>query len=291
MPLNAREIRRRIKGFASTRQITKALEMVAAAKVRRAMGRATAARPYTQGIRNVFAAVTAHLPAGEVRSKLLARREVKKVAVIVVTSDRGLAGAFNSNLLKAAVARLREWRAKGVEPKLVVVGTKGVNFFRHSNFEVISRHTQLPQIPTFAEAVALGDEATRLYVDEEVDKVEVVTTRFYSMVRYTPEVVELLPASLPESTAEARQSDYLFEPSAEVMVEELIPKYLQTVMYQSLIESATSFFASQMTAMGAASKNAGELIKHMTLVLNKARQGAITQEILEVVGGAEALKA
>lgn len=290
MPLNAKEIRRRIKGVASTRQITKAMEMVAAAKVRRALGRATAARPYAQGIKDLFATVTSYLPAGELNSKLLVRRDVRKVAIIVVTSDKGLAGAFNSNILRAAVARARDWVAKGVEPQLLIVGTKGVAFFRHSNYEVLSRYTNMPAIPTFTEASVISEEVTRLYAEGGVDKVELVYTQFHSMLRYTPEVVDLLPASLPETAGAAPQRDYLFEPSAEAMVEELIPKYLETVVYQSLLESASSFFASQMTAMSNASKNAGDMIQHLTLVLNKARQGAITQEILEVVGGAEALK-
>lgn len=291
MPLNAKEIRRRIKGVASTRQITKAMEMVAAAKVRRALGRATSARPYSRGIKDLFATVTSYLPAGELNSKLLVRRDVRKVAIIVVTSDKGLAGAFNSNVLRAAVGRARDWKVKGVEPQLIIVGTKGVTFFRHSNYEVLSRYTNLPAIPTFTEASVISEEVTRLYAEGGVDKVELVYTQFHSMLRYTPEVVDLLPASLPEAASAGAQRDYLFEPSAEAMVEELIPKYLETVVYQSLLESASSFFASQMTAMSNASKNAGDMIQHLTLVLNKARQGAITQEILEVVGGAEALKA
>lgn len=291
MPLNAKEIRRRIKGVASTRQITKAMEMVAAAKVRRALGRATAARPYSRGIKDLFATVTSYLPAGELNSKLLVRRDVRKVAIIVVTSDKGLAGAFNSNVLRAAVGRCRDWKVKGVEPQLIIVGTKGVTFFRHSSYEVLSRYTNLPAIPTFTEASVISEEVTKLYAEGGVDKVELVYTQFHSMLRYTPEVVDLLPASLPEAAATQGQRDYLFEPSAEAMVEELIPKYLETVVYQSLLESASSFFASQMTAMSNASKNAGDMIQHLTLVLNKARQGAITQEILEVVGGAEALKA
>lgn len=291
MPLNAKEIRRRIRGVASTRQITKAMEMVAAAKVRRAQARVTAARPYAEGVADVFAAVTGRLPVGEVRSKLLARREIRRVAVIVVTSDKGLAGAFNSNIIRMAVNRLREWRDKGVEPELVIVGTKGVNFFRHGNYAIRSRYTNLPQIPTFAEALQIGQEVTRLFEDGAVDKVELVYTKFHSMLRYTQEAVDLLPASLPEAQASEGHADYLFEPSAEAMVEELIPKYLQTVVFQALLESTASFYASQMAAMSAATKNAGEMIRHYTLALNKARQGAITQEILEVVGGAEALKA
>ncbi|MBO9541723.1 ATP synthase F1 subunit gamma [bacterium] len=292
MPLNAKEIRRRIKGFASTRQITKAMEMVAAAKVRRAQARVTAARPYAEGIKGMFAAVTAQVPAGDIEAKLLERREIKNVAVVVVTSDKGLSGAYNSNVLRAAVNRLREWREKGIEPKLIIIGTKGVGFFKHSNFEVLSRYTNLPQIPTFTEATVICEEIAKLYTDEAVDKVELVYTQFHSMLRYTPEVLDLLPATLPETGAvKSQQTDYIFEPSAGAMIEELIPKYLETVVFQSLLESTTSQLASQMAAMSSATKNAGEMIDQLTIVLNKARQGAITQEILEVVGGAEALNA
>lgn len=293
MPLNAKEIRRRIKGVASTQKITKAMEMVAAAKVRRAQQRVTAARPYAQGVRDVFAAVTGNLAGGEVRSPLLVRREVKHVALVVLTSDKGLAGAYNSNVLRAAVTRLREWTAQGATVRLILVGSKGVQFFRHSSYEVLSQYTNLPQVPTFTEATVIGEEVTRLYAEARVDKVELIYTHFHSMLRYTPERVDLLPATLPERKAETAGpvANYLFEPSAEAMVLELIPKYLETVVYQGLLESVASELASRMTAMGAASKNAGQMIQHLTLVLNKARQGAITQEILEVVGGAEALKA
>lgn len=291
MPLNTKDIRRRIKGVKSTQQITKAMEMVAAAKVRRAQARVTAARPFAQKIREMFGAVTAQLPPGEVESPLLVRREVKKVALIVVTSDKGLAGAYNANVIRAAVGRIRNWKSQGVETQLILVGTKGVNFFRYSNFPVISRYTNLPAIPTFTEATVLVEEATKLYCDGAVDKVEILFTRFHSMLRYTPELTDLLPATLPETTEAERQAEYIFEPTADVMIESIIPKYLETVIYQGLLEASASELASRMTAMGAASKNAGQMIQHLTLVLNKARQAAITQEILEVVGGAEALKA
>ncbi|MNK57111.1 ATP synthase gamma chain [compost metagenome] len=292
MALNTKEIRQRIKGFKSTQQITKAMELVAAAKVRRVQTRALAARPYAEKIREMFAAVTSQLPVGEVQSQLLTQREVRNVLLIVVTSDKGLAGAYNTNVLRQAVNRAREWREKGIEPQLIVVGTKGVNFFRHSNFKVVKTFQHLPQVPTFTEATLIVEEFTKLYIEGQVDRVEFIHTKFHSMLRYTPEVVTLLPAERTEQAATTGfNAEYVFEPTASEMIDDLIPTYLQTVVYQGMLESSTSFFASQMTAMGAATKNAGELIQHMTLVLNKARQAAITQEISEVVGGAAALKA
>ncbi len=291
MALNTKEIRQRIKGFKSTQQITKAMEMVAAAKVRRVQTRALAARPYAAKISEMFAAVTNQLPPGENLSKLLTPREVKNVLLIVITSDKGLAGAYNANVLRHAAGRIREWTEKGIEPQLLIVGTKGVNFFRHSKVKVAQSYQHLPQIPTFTEATIIVEEFTKLYSEGQVDRVEFVHTKFHSMIRFTPEVVTLLPAERKETANSGFKAEYLFEPSAAEMIEDLIPTYLQTVVYQGMLESSTSFFASQMTAMGAASKNAGELIQHMTLVLNKARQAAITQEISEVVGGAAALKA
>ena len=291
MPLNAKEIRRRIKGVKSTQQITKAMEMVAAAKVRRAHGRVTAARPYAQAIQDVFAAVTASLPKGEIESALLERRAVRKVAIVVVTSDKGLAGAYNANILRAAVGRIREWQQKDAEVSLVLVGNKAVTFFRHWTLPVLSRYTSLPAIPTFTESKMIVEEVTQLYRERQVDHVDFMFTRFHTMLRYTPETDPILPARLPEGRGEGFHAETIFEPSAQEMIEQLIPRYLETVIFQGLLESTASELASRMAAMGAASKNAGEMIGHLTLVLNKARQGAITQEILEVVGGAEALKA
>jgi F-type H+-transporting ATPase subunit gamma len=161
--LNTKEIRQRIRGFKSTQQITKAMELVAAAKVRRVQQRAVAARPYAEKIREMFAAVTNQLPVGEVQTQLLTQREVKNVLLIVITSDKGLAGAYNSNVLRHAVGRVREWKEKGVEPQLLVVGTKGVNFFRHSNVKVVHTFQHLPPVPTFTEATLIVEEFTKLY--------------------------------------------------------------------------------------------------------------------------------
>ena len=299
MPLNTKDIRRRIKSVESTKKITKAMEMVAAAKVRRAQLRVMSNRPYAHKLAEVFAHVTANLPPGEVRHPLLDRREIKKALLVVVTSDKGLCGGYNSNIIRFAVERMRTLKSQGIQVAIVVVGTKGVNFFRHANFEVVARIQGLSAIPTFVEAEALVNESIGHYEKAAVDKVELIYTRFGGMTRFIPTRVDVLPASLaemqgegiadPTALAEAggftnaahpeavahTGAPYLYEPDAEAMVSKLIPAYLSNEVYQ---------------AMGAASKSAGEMISHLTLVYNKARQAGITQELLEVVGGAEALK-
>lgn len=313
MPLNTRDIRRRIKSVESTKKITKAMEMVAAAKVRRAQARVLANRPYAEKLGEVFAHVTANLPPGEVKHPLLAGREVKKVLVVLVTSDKGLCGGYNANVIRFAVERMREHKAEGRQVAFVVVGTKGVNFFRHASFEVMARIQGLSAIPTFLEAETLVTESISHFEKGDVDKVELIYTRFGGMTRFIPTRVDLLPASLEALQGEgivtttvdaglsthrshedqknrAGSTPYIYEPDAEAMVGRLIPAYLSNEVYQALLEAAASELASRMTAMGAASKSAGEMISHLTLVYNKARQAGITQELLEVVGGAEALK-
>lgn len=288
---NKREIRTRIKSVKNTQQITKAMQMVAAAKVRRAQDRVTAAKPFAQAIADVFKQVGGQLPKSEFRSPLLETRPVKRIALVVVTSDRGLCGGYNANVIRLAVARQRHWKEQGVEPSLIIVGSKGAAFFRHSNFPVISRYTQLPQIPTFAEAQAIVADATKAFGDGTVDMVELIYTNFRSMIALVPVTTTLLPAVMP--TGEAgdanARAQYMFEPDAATVMDTLIPKYLETVVYQALLEAAASELAAKMTAMSAASKNAKELAAALTLVYNKARQASITQEILEVVGGANAL--
>lgn len=292
MGANTREIRTRIKSVKNTQQITRAMQMVAAAKVRRAQERVTAAKPYSKAIAEVFRQVGGQLPKSEFRSPLLETRPVKKVALVIITSDRGLCGGYNANVIRAAVQRQRHWKEQGVEPSLIVIGQKGVNFFRHSNFNVVARYTQLPQFPTFAEAQAIVADATRLFGNGSVDMVEFIYTNFRSMITLVPTTLTLLPASIPSADADApvtARAQYMFEPDAATVMERIIPKYLETVVYQALLESAASELAAKMTAMSAASKNAKELAAALTLVYNKARQAAITQEILEVVGGANAL--
>ncbi|MEB3299445.1 MAG: ATP synthase F1 subunit gamma [Candidatus Sericytochromatia bacterium] len=291
MPLNTKEIRRRIKSVQSTQKITKAMEMVAAAKVRRAQDRVLASRPYAERMGAMYGAVVRGLPLGEVRHPLLESRPVRSVLLILLTSDKGLCGGYNANVIRFLVHRVRDLKAKGIESKILVVGTKGVNFFKHASFSVVGRLQNLPQVPTFTEASVLIEEAQKLFEAGEVDAVELVHTKFHSMVRYEPVALSLLPAAPEDAPASTGVSaSMVFEPDAEGMLSEVLPAYLKTMAYQSLLDAAASELANRMMAMGAASKNAGEMISHLTLVYNKARQAGITQEILEVVGGAEALK-
>ncbi|MBM3259359.1 MAG: ATP synthase F1 subunit gamma [Candidatus Sericytochromatia bacterium] len=292
MPLNTKEIRRRIRSVQSTQKITKAMEMVAAAKVRRAQDRVTASRPYADRIQAMYGEVSRGLSGGEARHPLLATRPVKSVLLVLLTSDKGLCGGYNANVIRFLVHRIRDYKAKGVQAKVLVVGTKGVNFFKHASFEVVGRIQNLPQVPTFTEASVLVEEGQRLFETGEVDAVELVYTRFQSMVRYEPVALPLLPAAPAKDSGSARNVGpvMLFEPDAETMLSEILPAYLKTMVYQALLDASASELANRMMAMGAASKNAGEMISHLTLVYNKARQAGITQEILEVVGGAEALK-
>ncbi|MEB3330255.1 MAG: ATP synthase F1 subunit gamma [Candidatus Sericytochromatia bacterium] len=296
---NAREIRARIKSVKNTEKITRAMQMVAAAKVRRARERVEAAQPYAQAIEGVFKQVAAQVPPSEYRSPLLEPRKVKRVALVVVTSDRGLCGGYNANVLRMAVNRHRYWLDEHDEVKLVVIGTKGVQFFRHSSFDVAARFQHLSQIPTFAEAAEIVRTVREMYEAGEVDLVELIYTNFRSMVSLVPTDTVLLPASVPgrddphalepAALAAGPQAQYVFEPSPEAVMDAIIPKYLETLVYQAMLESAASELAAKMTAMSAASKNAKELAAELSLVYNKARQASITQEILEVVGGAAAL--
>ena len=297
---NAREIRARIKSVKNTEKISRAMQMVAAAEVRRARERVEAAQPYARALTEVFRQVAAQVPPSEYRSPLVEPRLVKKVALVVVTSDRGLCGGYNANVLRMAVNRHRYWLDEHDEVKLVVIGTKGVQFFRHSNFDVAARFQHLSQIPTYAEAAEIVKTVKGLYESGEADLVELIFTNFRSMVSLVPTDTVLLPAQVPGRDRDPNELDlpvspegpraqYIFEPSPEAVMDAIIPKYLETVVYQALLESAASELAAKMTAMSAASKNAKELAAELSLIYNKARQASITQEILEVVGGAAAL--
>jgi len=293
MPSNRREIRTRIRSVKNTQQITRAMQMVAAAKVRRARERVVASKPFADAVTEVFAQVVAQIPPGEYRSPFLVSRPVKKVALVIITSDRGLCGGYNSNVIRFAMSRHRHWTESGVAPQLVLVGTKAVQFFRPGLYAVAAKYQNFSAIPDFSEAAEIVKESCSLYASGEVDHVEFIYTNFKSMVSLVPVSLTLLPvvsvAVGDVASPSTVRSQYAFEPSAEAVMDAIIPKYLESVVYQALLEAAASELAARMTAMSAASKNAKELATALTLVYNKARQAAITQEILEVVGGAAAL--
>lgn len=281
---SARDIRRRIKSVKNIQQITKAMKMVAAARLRRAQERASASRPYTEKIQEVLASVTASVRDAE--HPLLAVREVNKIGYLVIGADKGLAGAYTSNLMKEAVAQVRG--KDNVE--LITVGRKPRDYFRRRNYNVIGEHSGFSEKPEYHHAVTLAADVANRFAVGELDEVHLVYTRFISPINQKPTTLKLLPVANSEISDEEAQGEYIFEPSAAEVLNQLLPKYLETVIYGALLQAAASELGSRMTAMGSATDNAQELIAKLVLNYNKVRQATITRELSEIVGGAEALK-
>ncbi|HEY9869108.1 MAG TPA: ATP synthase F1 subunit gamma [Candidatus Obscuribacterales bacterium] len=290
---NLKAIRRRIKSVQATQKITRAMRLVAAAKVRRAQMRVLAARPFTQRVVKLLREVVREsAPIDLQELPLLHTRPVKKVGIIVLASDRGLCGSYNTNVFRAALERMQELQKQGKEVALILVGLKAVAFFRQVKVEKLKTYTLLPAIPTVEEAKLIADQAAEMYVNGTVDAVELIGTDFISMLRSQVVNTKFLPVELPAAEEHvALQPIRLFEPSlVEVLERELLPKYIENVVFQALLEASASELAARMNAMTNASNNARDLILSLTMVYNKARQASITQELLEIVGGAEALK-
>jgi F-type H+-transporting ATPase subunit gamma len=295
---SVQDLRRRIRSVTNTRKITKAMELVASARLRKAQARIVAMRPFADRMRELMAG-TARASTSVRGLPLLERRdEVRAVAVAPLTSDRGLAGAFNSQVVRRALALERELRAEGVAVRWVAVGRKGVGTLRFRRFRLDGEYTGFTDQPTYTDAQAIAHRLAELYTSGDVDRVVVVYNAFQSALVQRVTVRELLPLSEDlletdeeERADEARHGDFIFEPEPEQILERLLPVYVETEIYRALLESAASELGARMTAMRNASKNAGELIDSLTLAMNRARQAEITQEILEVVAGADALTA
>jgi F-type H+-transporting ATPase subunit gamma len=294
---NLKAIRTRIKSVQSTKKITSAMKMVAAAKVRRAQQRTLAARPFTTRVIRMLRELVGEVQAIDLAEMpLLRRRTVKKVSLLVITSDRGLCGSYNSSIIRFALERMRQLQSEGKEVSFSIVGLKGVTFFRSLKVPTHKTYTLLPAIPTVEEAKLIAKNAEELFLNGTVDSVELISTRFINMIKSEIVNFNFLPVELPPA-AEKKQGEapsplMLFDPTiTDVLQNELIPKYVENVIFQALLEASASELAARMNAMSNASTNAQELINSLTLVYNKARQASITQELLEVVGGAEALKA
>ncbi len=290
---NLKAIRQRIKSVQSTQKITRAMKLVAAAKVRRAQMRVLAARPFTQAVVRMLREVVGEVSPIDVQElHLLTRRDVKKVAIVVLSSDRGLCGSYNTTVFREVIARISKLQSEGKEVSLILVGLKAVSFFKSIKIEKLKTFTLLPAIPTVEEAKLIANFASELYTEKKVDSIEIIGTDFISMLRSEVVTTKYLPIDLPPAENKTvLQPIRLFEPSIiDVMERELLPKYIQNVVYQGLLEASAAELASRMNAMTNASNNARDLSAGLTLVYNKARQAAITQELLEIVGGAEALK-
>ncbi len=291
------DIRRRINSVKNTRKITKALELVAGARLRRAQLRIEEMRPYADRMQELMVG-TARAASSFRNLALLQRRDVQRVAIVVITGDRGLAGPFNGQVLRQAFELERSERAEGHDIAWLVTGRKGASTLRFRRYELTQSWTGFADKPTYRDAQAVAHELAELYTNAEVDRVVLVYNRFVSALVQRVTTVDLLP--IPEGVLAAAEhveeeekgpvrGDFIYEPEPEEILERLLPVYLETEIYRAFLESAASFLASQMTAMRNASKNAGELIDRYTLQMNRARQAQITQEILEIVAGADAL--
>jgi F-type H+-transporting ATPase subunit gamma len=293
---SVQDIRRRIRSVGNTRKITRAMELVAAAKLRRAQTRIEAMRPFAERMQELMVGV-ARASTSMRGLPLLQRRDVRKAAILPLTGDRGLAGAFNAQILREAFAVEQRQRAEGVEPRWLVAGKKGASTLRFRRYEVEQAWTGFSDSPHYADAQAIAHRISELYAEQEVDQVVVIYNHFESALTQRVVTQEVLP--IPESLLEAGEDehmqallgDFIYEPEPEQILERLLPVYVETELYRALLESAASEQGARMTAMRNASKNAAELIDSLTLQMNRARQAEITQEILEVVAGADALTA
>lgn len=281
---SARDIRRRIKSVKNIQQITKAMKMVAAARLRRAQERAIASRPYTEKIREVLASVAPN--AREATHPLLTVRPVSHIGHLVLSADKGLAGAYSSNLVKEVLPNVR-----GKDNvRLVTVGRKARDYFKRRGYPIDREFFGFSEKPSYQDAVEIAQYLAGQFADGVYDEIYLTYTHFYSPINQKPTTVKLLPVAGIGSGEQTVETEYIFEPSAGEVLGLLLPRYLETVIYGALLQSAASELGARMTAMGSATDNAQELISKLTLHYNKVRQATITREISEIVGGAEALK-
>jgi F-type H+-transporting ATPase subunit gamma len=279
-----RDLRRRIKSVKSTQQITKAMKAVSAAKMRRAQEQVLAARPYSRRIREVLGRVAG--ASGGVKHPLLAVREPKQVAYILITADRGLCGGFNGNLIRKTNQEMRGLTA-GLS--IVTVGRKGRDFFRRRRYQIDQQYVGLGENIKYNTARDIAGFVIDKYTGAEYDEVYLVYSQFVNVLVQRPTVEKLLPVE-PPAGEDAGAVNYIFEPSPEAVMAELLPKYVENAIFHALLESKAGEHSARMTAMDSATKNAAEMIDRLTLSLNRARQAAITKEISEIVGGAAALE-
>ena len=283
-----KEIRTKIKSIENTQKITKAMEMVAASKMRRAQERMRAARPYAEKMRNVIAHVAQ--ASLEYKHSYTEEREAKRGGFIIISSDRGLCGGLNINLFRAAVNELSVWQDKRVEVDLTTIGSKALAFFRRFSPTIVSEATQLGDAPQFAELIGAIKVMLDAYSEGRIDRLFIVHNSFVSTMSQEPQVEQLLPirALAPEEALKSHW-DYLYEPDAHAVVDALMTRYIESLVYQGVVENIACEMAARMVAMKSATDNAGNLIDELQLVYNKARQAAITQEIAEIVSGAAAV--
>jgi len=285
----AKEIRTKIASVKNTQKITKAMEMVATSKMRKTQERMVAGRPYSETIRKVIS----HIAKGSIGYKhpFLTERDIKKVGYFVVSTDRGLCGGLNINLFKATLNEFKTWKDKNVSVELGLVGSKGVSFYQNLGLTVRSQVTGLGDNPEMERIVGAVNEMINAYRNGEVDAVYIAYNRFENTMSQKPVIAQLLPLpKLEDDELETKSSwDYLYEPSPQVLLDSLLVRYVETQVYQAVVDNLASEQAARMVAMKAATDNAGTLIDELQLVYNKARQASITNELNEIVAGAAAI--
>lgn len=308
---NLKDIKSRIASVENTKKITRAMKMVAAAKVKKAENSVKAGRPFSDELIKTFKKLLISIgdysgngitikSAIENYPELLKKRDVKTVGMLVVTSNKGLAGAYNANIVRNTLKQIKEYKEQGITSKLFIVGQKGISSLKRKagdlGTEIVQTYTHVASEISAVGAEDIAQDLADNFVSGQIDKIEIFTTKFKNMMSYSAEKWDLLPLNFQKDETEAETEKVgidpvmIFEPSEQSILQKLVPLYITNTIYQSLLEAQASELASRMTAMSAASNNAEEMIRILTIDYNKARQGAITQELLEVVSGADALK-
>jgi F-type H+-transporting ATPase subunit gamma len=284
----SKEIRNKIKSVQNTRKITKAMEMVAASKMRRAQDRMRMARPYAEKIRNVAAHISHANP--EYRHPFLIERDtVKRVGIIVVTTDKGLCGGLNTNVLRLALGAMKEWGVQGEGIEVCAIGNKGLGFMQRLNAQVVSHVTGLGDRPHMEKLIGAVKVMLDGYSEDRFDRLMIFYTRFINTMKQEPVMEQLLPLSGEKLGTPEGSWDYIYEPEARAVLDQILTRYIEGLIYQAVAENMASEQSARMVAMKAASDNAGTVIDELTLVYNKTRQASITKELSEIVGGAAAV--
>lgn len=287
---SGKEIRTKIKSVQNTKKITKAMEMVAASKMRKAQERMRAARPYAEKIRRLAANLSAANITDYKHPFLVKKDDVKRVGLIVVTTDKGLCGGLNTNTLRVALNALKDWESKGVtEIRVTAIGNKGLGFMQRLGAKVVSHVTQLGDTPHLEKLIGPVKVMIDAFQNGELDEVYLVYSRFINTMKQEPQLEQLLPLTGERLGTPEGNWDYLYEPDAQVVIDELLVRYVEALVYQGVAENMASEQSARMVAMKAASDNAGNVIGELQLVYNKTRQAAITKELSEIVGGAAAV--
>jgi F-type H+-transporting ATPase subunit gamma len=280
-----RDIKRRIRGISNTRQITKAMELVSSAKLKRARERLEKSRPYYNTVLSNIQDILA--TTGNMKHPLLDNREVKSSLYIVVSADRGLAGGYNAGVIRLAENKIRE---DNIDAKIIAVGSKARDYFKKRGYDLVGDFVGISEEPEFADARKIGNIALELYKNKDIDEINIVYTKFLGTISQEPTILKLLPSTEVHEGSSERRTVTEFEPSTEEVLSYLIPKYIQSTIYGALIEASSSEQAARRVAMEAATDNADEMIDELNISYNRARQAAITMEITEIVSGADALK-